>query len=138
MEQHLLPIYQYENSGAADSDISDDSNDDDSDVEITSTVDEAENELIQLSTYLQLDSENDIDETFDWPAPPPSLIYSNSSTSGDEEENNFHQMILPTDSTNNVNLKQSINVRDDNGVLKKNFMLFNYLRKIKVNIKLQI
>jgi hypothetical protein len=95
MEQHLLPIYQYENSGAADSDISDDSNDDDSDVEITSTVDEAENELIQLSTYLQLDSENDIDETFDWPAPPPSLIYSNSSTSGDEEENNSPQMILP-------------------------------------------
>jgi len=92
MEQHLVSIYQYENLGAADSDISADSNDDDLDVEITSTVDEAENELIQLSTYLQLDSENDIDETFDWSAPPASLIYSNSSTSRDEEENNFLQM----------------------------------------------
>jgi len=92
MEEHLVPIYRCENIGSDNSDSSDDSNDDDSDVEITSTVDEAENELIQLSTYLQLDSENDIDETFDWSAPPASLIYSNSSTSRDEEENNFPQM----------------------------------------------
>ncbi len=112
MEEHLVPIYQYENSSSDKSDISDDSNDDDSDIEIASTVDEAGNELIQLSTYLQFDSENDNDEaddeTFDWPAPPPPLIDSNSSTSDDEEQNNSPQVILPTSSSDNCILKQSI------------------------------
>jgi len=109
-EEHLVPIYQYENSVSDHSDHSDNSSSDDSDIEITSNVDEAENELIRLSTYLQFDSENDTDddETFDWPAPPPPLIHSNSSTSDDEEQNNSLQVILPTSSSDNGILKQSI------------------------------
>jgi len=109
-EEHLVPIYQYENSVSDHSDHSDNSSSDDSDIEITSNVDEAENELIRLSTYLQFDSENDTDddETFDWPAPPPPLIYSNSSASDDEEQNNSHQVVLPTTSTNHDLSKQPI------------------------------
>jgi len=49
-EEHLMPICEDENS--------------------ISTIDECENELLSLSTYLQLESEDDNyddDQTFEWP-----------------------------------------------------------------------
>jgi hypothetical protein len=55
-EQHLLSL------GVVDEDSSFNdynSSDDDSSVEITSTIDEYESELVRLSTYLQLESNED-------------------------------------------------------------------------------
>ncbi len=54
-EQHLEPLHSDKDS------IYDncDSSDDDSSVEITSTIGEYENELVHLSTYLQLESEDE-------------------------------------------------------------------------------
>jgi hypothetical protein len=55
-EQHLLSL------GVVDEDSSFNdynSSDDDSSVEITSTIDEYESELVRLSTYLQLESDDD-------------------------------------------------------------------------------
>lgn len=55
-EQHLLSL------GVVDEDSSFNdynSSDDDSSVEITSTIDEYESELVRLSTYLQLESDED-------------------------------------------------------------------------------
>ncbi|CAF3889076.1 unnamed protein product [Rotaria sordida] len=47
-------------------DDDDNSSDSDSNVEVTSTIDESENELVRLSTYLQLESQfdNDDDQNF--------------------------------------------------------------------------
>jgi hypothetical protein len=53
-KEHLHSICEYEN---LDFDI--DSCNDDSSVEITSNIDQCENELIRLSTYLHLESEDD-------------------------------------------------------------------------------
>jgi hypothetical protein len=55
-EQHLLSL------GVVDEDSSFNdynSSGDDSSVEITSTIDEYESELVRLSTYLQLESDDD-------------------------------------------------------------------------------
>lgn len=62
---------------------------DDSVIEITSTIDENENELVLSSTYLQLESEDEQDdhENLEWPDPPSSL----SSNSSDGEEVNNSQ-----------------------------------------------
>lgn len=61
MDEHLLFIGNAEDSHSD----NDNSSDDDSSVEITSTPDECENELIRLSTYLQLESEASETTTFD-------------------------------------------------------------------------
>ncbi|CAM4943318.1 unnamed protein product [Rotaria socialis] len=64
-------------------------------VEVTSSIDECENELVRLSTYLQLESdyENDDDQAIEWPEPPPSLISPDSSDI--EELCDSQQVILP-------------------------------------------
>jgi hypothetical protein len=54
-EEHLIPICEDENPSFDNYD----SSDDDTSVEITSTIDKCENELIRLLTYLQLESEDD-------------------------------------------------------------------------------
>jgi hypothetical protein len=80
-----------------------DSPDGDSSVEITSMLDECENELIRLSTYLQLETEDEDDDeqNFEWPDPPPSLL--SSSSSDIEELNGFQQVMVSTTPTINVN-----------------------------------
>ncbi|CAF1428919.1 unnamed protein product [Rotaria sordida] len=96
-EQHLASLSDDEGSSFDD----DNSSDSDSNVEITSTIDECENELVRLSTYLQLESEfdNDDDQNFEWPEPPSTL---NSSDSSDIEElRDSHQVLLSTTPFNN-------------------------------------
>ncbi|CAF1448613.1 unnamed protein product [Rotaria sordida] len=62
-EQHLASLSDDEGPSFDDDDNSSDS---DSNVEVTSTIDESENELVRLSTYLQLESQfdNDDDQNF--------------------------------------------------------------------------
>jgi hypothetical protein len=100
-EQHLAPLCSDEDSSFDNYN----SSDDDSSVEITSTIDECENELVRLSTYLQLESEddNDDDQTFEWPAPPPSLLFSSSS---DDELNDSQPIVLSTTSNANVDIQE--------------------------------
>jgi hypothetical protein len=77
MEEHLVLLRDDEDSSSDDNNNR--SDDDDSSVEISSTPDECESELIRLSTYLQLASEvdnDDDDQTFEWPDPLPSLFSS--------------------------------------------------------------
>ena len=83
-------------------DLTSDSLDDDSSVEINSMVDE-ENELVRLSTYLQLESEDeDNDEqSFESPDPPPSLL--SSSSSDIEELSDSQQVLISTTPAINVN-----------------------------------
>ncbi|CAF5186629.1 unnamed protein product, partial [Rotaria sp. Silwood1] len=56
---------------------------------------------VRLSTYLQLESEfdNDDDQAFEWPEPPPTLLASSSSDI--EELADFQQVVLSTRSFNN-------------------------------------
>ncbi|CAF4185823.1 unnamed protein product, partial [Rotaria sordida] len=96
-EQHLASLSDDEGSSFDD----DNSSDSDSNVEAASTIDECENELVRLSTYLQLESEfdNDDDQNFEWPEPPSTL---NSSDSSDIEElHDSQQMLLSTTPSNN-------------------------------------
>ncbi|CAF4950621.1 unnamed protein product, partial [Rotaria socialis] len=77
-----------------------------SSVEVTSSIDECENELVRLSTYLQLESdcENDDDQAFEWPEPPPSLISPDSSDI--EELCDSQQVILSATSLHNDNIRE--------------------------------
>ncbi|CAF3943886.1 unnamed protein product, partial [Rotaria sp. Silwood1] len=95
-EQHLAPL-----SADEDSRFDGYSSSDDASVEVTSTIDECENELVRLSTYLQLESEfdNDDDQAFEWPEPPPTLL--SSSSSDIEELADSQQVVLSTTSFNN-------------------------------------
>ncbi|CAF4412962.1 unnamed protein product [Rotaria sp. Silwood2] len=95
-EQHLAPL-----SADEDSRFDGYSSSDDASVEVTSTIDECENELVRLSTYLQLESEfdNDDDRAFEWPEPPPTLLSSRSSDI--EELADSQQVVLSTTSFNN-------------------------------------
>jgi hypothetical protein len=109
MEEHLLSLGI---DGDDDGDLNFDNNnssDDDSSVEIMSTIDECENELIRLSTYLQLESEvdnDDDDQTFEWPDPPPCLFsscssdtdQSNTDQSNNDQSNDSQQVLLATSS----------------------------------------
>jgi hypothetical protein len=76
-EEHLMSSSEDENLSFDNYE----SSDDDSSVEITSTIDECENELICLLTYFQLESEegNYDNRTFKCPDPLPSLLCSDSS-----------------------------------------------------------
>lgn len=96
MDEHLLSLGSDEDSHSD----NDNSSDDDSDVEITSNPDECENELIRLSTYLQLESEvdNDDNQTFEWPD-PPFFVYPYSSN---DDQSDDSEQILPPMSNNNV------------------------------------
>jgi hypothetical protein len=104
-EKHILSL------GVVDEDSSFNdynSSDDDSSVEITSTVDEYESELVRLSTYLQLESDDDggddVDQDFEWPEPPPSLL--SSSSSDVDELSDSHQVVLSTTSVNGVDIQE--------------------------------
>jgi hypothetical protein len=91
-EQHLEPL-SYDEETTFDNC---DSSDDDSSVEITSTIDESENELVRLSTYLQLESDDESDDqrNFEWPDPPSFLTCSSSSDV--EEVNDTQQVMIST------------------------------------------
>lgn len=69
MEEHLNPFHYDTDSESQDFDNSES----DSSFEIASTINETENELVELSTYLHLESDeesNDDDDHFQWPDPP--------------------------------------------------------------------
>ncbi|CAF4389059.1 unnamed protein product, partial [Rotaria magnacalcarata] len=83
IEEHFAPI-----SGADINSISDESDfADDSCDEITSNVDENENELIKWTNYLQLNSDSDEDNDQDYPLTQSATLvqYSSSETSSDNE-----------------------------------------------------
>ncbi|CAF5055832.1 unnamed protein product, partial [Rotaria magnacalcarata] len=106
-EEHLVRFYADEDSNFDD----DNSSDDNSSVEVTSSIDECENELVRLSTYLQLESdcENDDDQAFEWPEPPPSLISPDSSDI--EELCDSQQVILSATSLHNDNIREKCTKR---------------------------
>jgi hypothetical protein len=103
-EEHLASLGANEDSSFNDCS----SSDDDSSVEITSTIDECENELVHLSTYLRLESEDDdcddIHQVSEWPDPPPSLLSSSSSDIDDLSDS--EQVLLSTTSVNNVDIQE--------------------------------
>jgi len=83
IEEHLVPL-----PGVVTNSLLDESSsDDDSCVEITSVVDENENELIKWTNYLQLnsDSDEDSDENYRSTQPAPLVNYSSSESSSDNE-----------------------------------------------------
>ncbi|CAF4384638.1 unnamed protein product, partial [Rotaria sp. Silwood2] len=106
-EQHLASISDDEGSSFDD----DNSSDGDSSVEVTSTIDECENELVRLSTYLQLESEfdNDDDQNFEWPEPPSTLHSSDSSDI--EELRDSQQVLLSTTLVNNGDIQEQYTKR---------------------------
>ncbi|CAF1400187.1 unnamed protein product [Rotaria sordida] len=101
-EQHLASLGDDEGSSFDD----DNSSDSDSNVEVTSTIDEPENELVRLSTYFQLESQfdNDDDQNFDWPEPPSTLYSSDSSDI--EELRDSQQVLFSTKSFNNGDIQE--------------------------------
>ena len=91
--------------GVVPNSLLDESNsDDNSCVEITSVVDENENELIKWTNYLQLnsDSDNDSDENYSSTQPAPLVNYSSSESSTDDE-NLLQSSHQPASSNNNSN-----------------------------------
>ncbi|CAF3411643.1 unnamed protein product [Rotaria socialis] len=106
-EEHLVRFYADEDSSFDDRNSSDDH----SSVEVTSSIDECENELVRLSTYLQLESdyENGDDQAIEWPEPPPSLISPDSSDI--EELSDSHQVILSATSLHNDNIQEKCTKR---------------------------
>ncbi|CAF1246010.1 unnamed protein product [Adineta steineri] len=100
-EEHLAPLIDDVNLITSDCD----SSDVDSSVEIVSNVDENENELIRLSTYLHLESseEENNDQDSEWPAPPSPCNISNSSDI--DEYDNSPSASLPTASNNHHHIQ---------------------------------
>ncbi|CAF3709310.1 unnamed protein product [Rotaria sp. Silwood1] len=101
IEEHLAPL-----PGVVTNSLLDESSsDDDSCVEITSVVDENENELIKWTTYLQLnsDSNDDSDENYSSTQPAPLVNYSSSESSSDNE-NLLQSSHQSTSSNNNSNV----------------------------------
>ncbi|CAF4958033.1 unnamed protein product [Rotaria sp. Silwood1] len=101
IEEHLAPL-----PGVVTNSLLDESSsDDDSCVEITSVVDENENELIKWTTYLQLNSnsDDDSDENYSSTQPAPLVNYSSSESSSDNE-NLLQSSHQSTSSNNNSNV----------------------------------
>lgn len=70
MELHLESLYD---DSRSDPDVSFGGSNVDSSIEIASSIDETQNELVRLSTYLQIESEseNDVEnDNYQWPTPP--------------------------------------------------------------------
>ena len=78
-EQYLVSISDGEDSHSDSYSISNST----SSVEVSSTIDEYENELVHLSTYLHLESEFNDDnngQDFEWSKPPLPLSSCSSSS----------------------------------------------------------
>lgn len=102
IEEHLIPL-----PGVVSNSLPiESSSEDDSCVEITSIVDENENELIQFASYLQINSDSDEDSEEDYPSTQPTALVNYSSSS--DEENSL-QLSHPYTSSNNsiVNITSS-------------------------------
>ena len=109
-EEHLVPISYHEDSYSDSCSSSDGS----STVEVTSTIDECESELVHLSTYLHLGSDFDDDNSeqdFESPEPPTLLSSCTSSSSDLEELSNSEQVTLSTTSVSNSNAQGNCNKR---------------------------
>ncbi|CAF4165065.1 unnamed protein product [Rotaria magnacalcarata] len=99
IEEHLAPI-----SGVDINSISDESDfAADSCVEVTSTVDENENELIKWTNYLQLNSDSDEDNDQDYPSTQSALLLQCSSSETSSDNENISQSSHQLGSTNNQN-----------------------------------
>ncbi|CAF4078456.1 unnamed protein product [Rotaria sordida] len=97
IEEHLAPLPGVSTNSFLDKS----SSDNDSCVEITSVVDENENELIEWTRYLQLNpnSDEDSDENYSSTQPAPLVNYSSSESSSDGE--NLLKSSHPSASSNN-------------------------------------
>ena len=109
-EEHLCSVYESEDPNFD----SGDSSGDDSSVEITSNFDQCESEWIRLSTYLQSESEDDVDhdspgdcddEPFEWPDPPSCLSSPSSSNSAQPAESD-QSVLLSTTLANRVDIQR--------------------------------
>ncbi|CAF4506980.1 unnamed protein product, partial [Rotaria socialis] len=101
IEEHLAPI-----SGVGINSISDESDfADDLSVEITSNVDENENEneLIKWTNYLQLNSDSDEDNDQDYPSIQSATLLQCSSSEASSDNENISQSSPQLGSTNNQN-----------------------------------
>ncbi|CAF1310881.1 unnamed protein product [Adineta ricciae] len=84
IEEHLAPLSAIVTNSFLDESISDD----DSGVEITSLIEENENDLIKWTTYLQLNSDSDEDSDENCSSTQPaSLVNYSLSESSSEDEN---------------------------------------------------
>ena len=83
IEEHLIPLRRV----CANSPSDGSSSDDDSCVEVCSTIDESEMELIKLTKYLQMESAHDCESDRELPPVPPAILfdYSSSEVSSDAE-----------------------------------------------------
>jgi hypothetical protein len=99
VEEHLAPLPNVGKNSLSDGSDSDD----DSGVEITSTIDENENELIKWTNYLQLNSDDDEDTDEDVPSTQftPLVDYSLAEPSSDDD-NLLQSSHQPTSSNNNT------------------------------------
>ncbi|CAF3810711.1 unnamed protein product [Rotaria sp. Silwood1] len=116
IEEHLAPL-----PGVVTNSLLDESSsDDDSCVEITSVVDENENELIKWTTYLQLNSnsDDDSDENYSSTQPAPLVNYSSSESSSDNE-NLLQSSHQSTSSNNNSNV--DITSSSTSTIMKKRY-----------------
>jgi hypothetical protein len=82
IEEHLAPL-----PGVVTNSILDESNsDDDSCVEITSVVDENDNELIKWTSYLQLNLDNDEDSDENYRSTQPGLVENSEKENSEREK----------------------------------------------------
>jgi hypothetical protein len=99
IEEHLAPLL-----GVGTSSFFDESNsDDDSCVEITSIIDENENELIKWTNYLQLNSDSDENSDEDHLTTESVTLVGYSSSEPSSDDENFSQSSHQPASSNNHN-----------------------------------
>jgi hypothetical protein len=107
IEEHLAPLPAVVTNSLVD----ESSSDDDSCVEITSVVDENENELIKWTSYLQVnsDSDEDSDENYRSTQPAPLVNYSSSESSSDDENllQSSHQSASSSNNNTNIDITSS-------------------------------
>ncbi|CAF1424725.1 unnamed protein product [Adineta ricciae] len=108
MKEHLGSLCPYD----SDSDASDDT-DSDSSVEISSTIDETQSKLVQLSADLNIGADNkDEDDTnYQWPDPSPLLELSSSENEElIDTERTISRVKSNTSPINQTNQKKNRNI----------------------------
>jgi hypothetical protein len=120
IEEHLAPL-----PGVGMNSLSNESDsDDDSCVEITSTIDENEKKLIKWTNYLQLNSDDD-DSDEDTPSTQSALLVDYSSSDPSSDDENFSQS----------SQQSSRSASDVHGLWLKNYMQSLVSKKTTTNIK---
>ena len=113
-DEHLAPII-----GVNDDVISDESDLDDSCVEISSVVDENESELIKWPTYLQLNSSSDDDNGEGFPSTQSASLVQYSSSEESSENECASQLPNESASHNNHSNISKVPLASPSTIVKK-------------------